>query len=119
MSPGNLLTIVLLITAGAAVGEFLLRKMYRKRLQRLADKWGMNYSPVDQFRLTPRHAEFPGCRGGQHLRGGSDLRERFDRYRYVFTAEYTAGVVSGKHRVVRAGTFSESRDRTGPRWPNR
>jgi hypothetical protein len=114
MSPGYLLTIVLLITAGAAACEYFLRKMYRKRLQRIADEWRMNYSPIDQFRLTPRVARNFPVAGAANIRVvdliyGSNC----DEYRYVFTAEYTAGIVSGKHRVLRAGTFSEPRDRTG------
>ena len=36
-----------------------------------------------------------------------------DRYRYVFTAEFTVGVVGPKHRVARVATFSEPRARVG------
>ncbi|HWE01909.1 MAG TPA: hypothetical protein VG326_05815 [Tepidisphaeraceae bacterium] len=114
MSPAHLFTIVLLITGAAAASEFFLRKVYRKRLQKVADEWGMSYSPLDQLRLTPRVARNFPVAGAANIRVvdliyGSDC----DEYRYVFTAEYTAGVVSGKHRVLRAGTFSEPRDRTG------
>jgi hypothetical protein len=114
MSPAHLFIIVLVVTAMAAGCEFIRRKLYRKRLQGLAGEWRMNYSPIDQFRLTPRVAQNFPVPGAANIRvidliyGSNE-----DEYRYVFTAEYTAGIVSGKHRVSRAGTFAEARDRAG------
>ena len=34
-----------------------------------------------------------------------------ERYRYVFTTEYTLGLIRGKRREVRVGTFWEPRGR--------
>lgn len=74
----------------------------------------MNYTPSDQFRLTPRVARNFPVPGASRVRVvdliyGIDC----DLYRYVFTAEYTAGIVTRKHRVRRAGSFSEPRERGG------
>jgi len=75
----------------------------------------MNYSPLDQFRLTQRVIrDFP-------VPGAANIRVQdliyglvHNRYRYVFTAEYTIGVLSAKRRVQRAGALSEPRDATLP-----
>jgi hypothetical protein len=71
----------------------------------------MNYSPRDQLKLGSRIAsQFP-VPGAANLRV-TDLiygTERA-RHRYVFTAEFTVGVVHRKRRIVRAAAFVEARE---------
>jgi hypothetical protein len=75
----------------------------------------MNLGRTDTLRLTPKVARAFPVPGAARVRVynviyGRDAADP-DRYRYVFTAEYTAGVVRGKRRFVRVGTWSEPRDR--------
>lgn len=82
------------------------------RLKRLAGEWGMQFCPDDCFRLTLRVAEsFPVC-------GVSDMRvvdlvygQDGGSHRYIFTAEYTEGVVRTKRRIRRVAMVVESRGR--------
>lgn len=113
MSPAALFSLAFLVTAGAAVVDFALRRRRCCHFRKLASEWRMNYSPRDQFRLTPRVARSFPVPGAARIRV-VDLIYGIDRdqYRYVFTAEYTAGIVSSRRRVRRAGTFSEPRDRS-------
>ena len=112
MSPIELLGLTLLVTAAGMAWELVRGRRHRARLQGLADEWKMAYSPSDHFRLTPRVAKRFPVPGAANIRV-HDLIYGVDEgeYRYIFTAEYTAGVVHGKRRVVRAGTLSEPRDR--------
>ena len=79
----------------------------------------MHYCPTDRFRLADRVAErFPLC-------GAADVRVldliygiEGDRYRYLFTAEYTLGTVSAKRRIRQAASFSEPRHRESPQAPS-
>jgi hypothetical protein len=114
MTPAALFCLSLLVTVLAAVGDILLRRRRCKRLQRLAAEWEMNYSPRDQFRLTPRVARNFPVPGAARIRVVDLIYGiECDLYRYVFTAEYTTGIVSGKRRILRAGSFCEPRDRGG------
>lgn len=112
MTPAGLLSLAILLIGAAALSERVLARMHRGRLKRLAAGCRMRYSPNDRFRLTPRITRnFP-------IPGAAKIKVvdliygiESDSYRYVFTAEYTAGIVRGKHRVQRACSFSEPRDR--------
>ena len=112
MSPALLFSLACMLTAAAALSERILRRLHRARLRRMAAEWRMNYSPLDQFRLTARVASRFPIPGAARIRVldliyGIDA----DRYRYIFTAEYTAGIMTGKRRLQRAGSFSEPRER--------
>jgi len=75
------------------------RRDRQKQIQELARQWGMQYSPRDVFNLAPliaSHLPVPGA---------ADVRVRDMIYstdssghRYIFCAEYTAGVVRSKTR---------------------
>ena len=54
MSPAELFTLAGVITLVGVIWEAVSRKMRHKRLGKLAAEWQMNYSPIDQFRLTSR-----------------------------------------------------------------
>ena len=112
MSPAEFLSLTILLTAMAGALNLLLRRVRLGRLRQLAEKWQMTYSPRDQFRLTPRVArDFPVPGAAKIHVADLIYGIEADNYRYVFTVEYTAGVVGGKRRVLRAGSFTEPRDK--------
>jgi len=92
----------------------ILRHGHKQRLKQLASSWGMTYAQADPFNLAARVAgDFP-------IPGVADLRIRDmiyathgDRHRYVFTAEYTMGVVDRHRREARAVTFCDPKDSGG------
>ena len=114
-SPSAVLWGVVAATLLAYAAERSRRRRSRGALRKLAVEWRMNYGPADTLRLTSKVARHFPVPGEANLRVvdviyGADPSDP-DRYRYVFTAEYTEGVVEAKHRLVRVGTFSEPRDR--------
>ncbi len=112
MSPLVLLGIAVGTTTAAALWDVTQRRRRGRQLRALASEWRMTYSPADALRLTDRIArQFP-------IPGAADVRVRDviygsdrDRYRYVFTVEFTTGVIRTKHRNVRVAAFSEPRTR--------
>lgn len=112
MSPLHFLGLITGITALAAVAQGILRRGWEEHLRKLAATWGMNYSARDQLRLTAKVARAFPVPGAAHIKLIDLIYGAVgDRYRYIFTAEYTTGVVHGKRRIVRAGSFTESRTR--------
>jgi hypothetical protein len=119
ISPGIALSVLVALSCLAALIEALSRSHRRKCLRQLAAKWHMTYSARDRLRVLAkitRHFPVPGAAdmfvrdviyGGQ---GG--------QYRYVFTVEFTTGVIRGKRRQFRVATFSESRDRGSGNAPS-
>jgi hypothetical protein len=112
MTPLGLLAAVLGVTAVSYTVQVRLRRRSGRGLRRLAAEWGMNFSRTDLLRLTAKVARHFPVPGAANLRVsnviyGTDK----DRHHYVFTAEYTAGVIRAKRRLARAGAFSEPRDR--------
>jgi len=113
MSPAYFLTITLAITAAALIAQFIVRHRRRIALRDLARAWDLHYSPGDRFRLAARVAErFP-------VPGAADMRvndliygNEHDFYRYIFSAEYTEGVIRSKKRVRRVVTFTEPKGRS-------
>jgi hypothetical protein len=112
MPPFYFLGAVIVLTLAAVCGEFFRRRHQHRALRQLAVERRMHFSPRDQLRLTPRVAAslpIPGIASVRviDLIYGSGEGQ----YRYVFTAEYTTGVVRSKKRVRRAATFTEPRQR--------
>lgn len=112
MTPFELLGLTIGISAGAALLDALSRRKRRRMLTLLAQRWGMNYHPFDQLRLTPKVAHHFPVPGAANLKV-TDVIYGMDKelYRYVFTAEFTTGVVHTKHRRVRVASFVEPRER--------
>lgn len=116
VSPAEFLGLIVAITFIAAVINLLLRRARRCQFAALAARWGMNYTPRDQFRLTPRAAQkFP-------VPGAANLHiidliygMQGEHYRYVFTVQYTIGVVGGKRRVSRAACLTDPREKGADR----
>lgn len=111
-SPGVVLLVLIGLSALAALIERSGRRRHKRALRQLAARWQMTYSPHDRLRVAAKVANrlpIPGAADvyvTDVIYGGQG-----ERYRFVFTAEYTVGVVRGKRRRVRVGTFSESRGR--------
>jgi hypothetical protein len=112
MSPWQVLWLALAVTLFAYAAELLRRRRHLRALRRLAGERGMTFAQDDTIRLTPRvarHFPIPGA-ANLHIVNilyGSDA----DRYHYVFTAEYTLGVVNAKRRHARVASLTEPRDR--------
>lgn len=101
----------LCVTAGATIIDRVQRRRRRIALRDLATQWRMNYSPFDPLRLTARVAHHFPIPGAANLKVSDVIYGmEGDHYRYIFTAEFTTGVVRTKHRLVRAATFCEPRD---------
>ena len=105
-----LLAILTVATVTAAVVESVRGRRSAAAYRRLAVAHGMHYSPGDPLRLTPRVAAALPVPGAAAVRV-IDLLYRTDEagHHYVFTAEYTVGVVNVKRRVRRAAAFDEGR----------
>lgn len=118
MQPATFLTAVLALTLAAFVTHLLVRRRSTGRLRQAAIQWRMHYSETDRFQLTPRVAErFP-------VAGASDFavfdllyRQDKENYRYLFTVEFTLGVVRAKQRSRRVALLSEPREsRSAENW---
>jgi hypothetical protein len=114
MPPLMLLTILVLATVAAVIVDRARRGATACACRRLAVAHEMHYSPGDPLRVTPRVAAALPVPGAAAVRV-IDLLYRTDAagHHYVFTAEYTVGVVYLKHRVRRAAAFDEPRGATG------
>src|SRR5687768_11801393 len=112
MTPGLLLLTCVLFTVAAAAADVAVHRRRSRGLRALASNWGMNYHPADQLRLTPKVLPRLPVPGAANVRVmdliyGSDR----DRYRYVFSVEFTLGLVGPRRRVVRVASLSEPRER--------
>lgn len=115
MIPLTFLTVTLLLTLAAFILHLASRREISDRVQRLATDHHMQYAEHDLFQITPRVLERFPVPGASDLRVADVVYRRAGaRYRYVFTVEYTLGVVRTKERVRRAATFCEPRDRACP-----
>jgi hypothetical protein len=114
MTPYHFLLLVLGATAAAVAAHLVQRRRRRRALQELARSWQMHYSSRDLFQLAAQVAsrlpEF----------GAADVTvldviygNEADSHRYIFSAEYTLGVVQAKHRVVRVGGLRERKGSHG------
>jgi hypothetical protein len=114
MTPQLLLILLLEISAAAILWQYVTRRRRTRRLEALAREWNMHFSPGDRFKLASRVAErfpVPGAAGVRVL----DLvyGMKGERFHYVFTVDYTRGVVRTKKRLRRVAGFSEPRERAG------
>jgi len=114
-NPLTILGIMAALTGLAGAIELVSRRRRRRELRRLAAQWRMNYSPRDRLRVAARLAgRFP-------VAGAADVHvtdliygSEGDQYCYIFTAEYSVGVVRGKRRCVSIAGFTEHKSRQQP-----
>ena len=110
ISPLLLLCLLMGVTAAASIADALARHARARRLSGLGGRWGLRFTPEDRFQLTGRvAAQFPtpGAADvvvrdvvyGQEGSGG--------RLRYLFTIEYTVGVLRTKRRRSAVGMMVE------------
>jgi hypothetical protein len=110
--PILLLCLLMGVTAAASIADALARHARARRLSGLGAGWRLRYTPVDRFQLTARVAAVfptPGAADvvvrdvlyGQE--GGGD-----GALRYLFTVEYTTGVLRTKRRRSAVGTVVEA-----------
>jgi hypothetical protein len=119
MSPAAFLALSVSVTAGAAIANRLTGYRRRRRLRRAAAQWNLHYSAGDRFRLLRRLAERFPVPGAADVRIGDLMYGvRQDHYQYIFTADFTIGLVRTKHRIQRIIHFSEPRDRSAPALPH-
>lgn len=112
ISPAIMLGGLVALTVLAALLESASRRRRRQSLRRLAADWRMNYSPHDRLRLSSIVATRFPVPGAADIYVLDVIYGIVDgMYRYVFTAEYTIGVIRSKRRQVRAATFCEPRGR--------
>ena len=110
MNPSQLLGLAVAITGGASVVDSITRRRSADALRRLAADWRMNFSLTDRLNLTSKVARHFPIPGAANLRVTNVVYGTAgDRYHYIFTAEYTIGVVRAKHRLTQAGSFAEPR----------
>ena len=113
MPPLDLLAILLGLTAVAVWREYRARHRLRTVLRAMAAGARMNFSVADQFRLTSRVvAIFPVPGAASVVVHDLLYSSEGGRHRYLFTVDYTLGVVRTKRRLRRVAAFSEPRDRT-------
>lgn len=114
MYPMQLLVILLLLTAGALAVQVRALMVRRARLRGLASREKMQFSPIDRFGLAPRVAKYFPIAGVADVRV-FDLLYRSDEggHRYVFTVDYTRGVLCVKRRVRGVALMTEPRIEPG------
>jgi hypothetical protein len=118
MSPAGLVSLTSGLTCGAAIAQRIIQRRRHRKLRALASQWRMNFNAGDQLRLASRVSHYFPIPGAANVTVG-DVIYGIDGefYRYVFTAEYTLGILRTKRRHVRVACFAEFRDRTSPRPP--
>jgi hypothetical protein len=112
MLPSDALALIAGITGLAYAVDRMLRRRSPRALRRLATDCRMTFGRFDTLKLTPKVARHFPIPGAANLRVTDVIYGvEKERYRYVFTADYTIGVVRAKRRQVRVCRFSEPRDR--------
>lgn len=110
-SPGEFL--VGLVAGGALffAWRVWVRLNRRRVLAALAGRMGMHFCPSDRFRLGPRMSPHLDCPGAADVRVYDVIYGvEQDRYRYVFAAEFTCGVVYTKRRCRRIVGMTEPKE---------
>lgn len=119
MSPGGLVCLTFGVSCGAAIAQRVVERRRRRVLRQLASEWRMNFNAGDQLRLAARIAHYLPIPGAANVTVGDVIYGiDGDVYRYVFTAEYTVGVLRTKRRHMRVAAFAEPRDRNRPQPPD-
>jgi len=104
------LIILIAITASAALVARSVGGRRARRIEDMARGWGLRFSQGDRFQLSMHVVSLLPIPGAADVvvRDIAYCQES-GCYRYLFTVEYTAGVLRTKHRCCSAGVLIESR----------
>jgi hypothetical protein len=118
MTPHQFLLLTLGVTAAATAANMIHRRRRQRGMAELARAWRMHYSARDLFRLAERVApRLPAVGAADVFVADVIYGLESDAHRYIFSVEYTIGLVHARQRVVRAASFREPKERTDPtRW---
>jgi hypothetical protein len=110
--PGLFFLALVLLTAMALTVDVLVHRRRARRLRALASQCQMHYHAGDQLRLTSKVLPHLPIIGAANVRI-MDLiyGSHPDGHRYVFSVEYTLGVIGMKRRTVRVASLTEPRGR--------
>ncbi len=115
-TPTNTLIFLTGESAAATIIDGYSSRRRRAELRALARSWQMHYSERDQLRLAARVAEQFPIAGIANLQISDIIYGRqSDVYRYIFTAQFTTGIIRTKHRPIRVASLVEPRDSTQPK----
>ena len=118
MTPYQFLLLALAATAAAVAAQRVDRRRRRRNLTSLARQWNMHYSARDLFKLAEQVApRLPAVGAGDVFVEDVIYGIEGEFHRYLFSVEYTLGLVHAKRRVVRAASFREPKQHRDPsRW---
>jgi hypothetical protein len=114
LSPQTYLFLLLIILLGMLLAGGLAQFRRRRKLRACAKRWNMHFAAGDRLRLARRIvSQFP-VPGAANI-GVRDLlfRTGDNQHHYVFTVDYTVGVIRGKIGKSRVAGFSEPVARRG------
>lgn len=106
------LIFLLLVLSLPLVGLLAQRLASRERraIEKLAHDHQLHFAPDDRFRIAPRVAELLPVPGAADVRVYDVIYgKEQNRYHFIFSVEWTEGVVRWKRRVQRVASFSEER----------
>jgi hypothetical protein len=105
-----LLAILLVVVLAGGGSEFRCRR----RLRACAGRWNMHFAPGDRLRLARRIVgQFPVPGAASISVRDLLYRTADNRHQYLFTVDYTVGVIRGKVGLSRVAGFSEPVSRGG------
>lgn len=110
ISPLFFLILLIAITGVAAIVARSMRQRGARRIEELARGWNLRFAPEDRFHLSLQVASLIPIPGAADV-VVRDIIYRQDSgcYWYLFTVEYTVGVLRTKHGRCAAGVLTESR----------
>ena len=118
MTPYQFLFTMIGVTAAAIAAERVHRRRRRRALAAMAREWNMHYSARDLFTLAEQVApRLPVVGAGDVFVEDVIYGVEGEHHRYLFSVEYTLGLVHAKRRVARAASFREPKQHRDPsRW---
>jgi hypothetical protein len=97
VSPEIYLILVVAVLAAIVCHSTLRGYLQRRQLRELARKWNMHFAPGDRLRIAQRAARHFPIPGAASIRVRNLIfRTEADRHQYLFTVDYTIGVIRGK-----------------------
>ena len=118
MTPHQFLLLTLGSTSAAVAANLIHRRRRQRMMAEQARDWRMHYSARDLFRLAERVApRLPAVGAADVFVADVIYGIEGEHHRYLFSVEYTVGLVHARHRIVRAASFREPKDRTDSTGP--